>query len=145
MNNFQIYLYLVSTLIWEGFSLHLVLFQLHWPQVFPPLSFLFLTVFKNEYKMSGKIIVWTLSISIYHRISNNSYTLLIHAPTLAPRHSKNRRECLVHTVAHVRSLLGNLHTICYTKHALTTQSISVYLLINHTAELCSLWDTFGGF
>ena len=37
-----------------------------------------------------------------------------------------------------RSLLGNLHTIRYTKHALITQSISVYLLISHTAELCSL-------
>ena len=38
----------------------------------------------------------------------------------------------------MESLLGNLYTIRYTKHALTTQSISVYLLISHTAELCSL-------
>ena len=45
---------------------------------------------------------------------------------------------------HVRSLFGNLHTIHYTNHALTKQSISVYLLISHTAELCSLWDTFRG-
>ena len=46
---------------------------------------------------------------------------------------------------HARSLLGNLHTICYTNHALTKQSISVYLLISHTAEICSLWDALGGF
>ena len=46
---------------------------------------------------------------------------------------------------HAWSLLGNLHTICYTKHTLTKQSISVYLLITHTAELCSLWDTFWRF
>ena len=44
---------------------------------------------------------------------------------------------------HAWSLLGNQHTIHYTNHALTKQSISVYLVTNHTAELCSLWDTFG--
>ena len=47
--------------------------------------------------------------------------------------------------AHARSVLGNLHTICYTNHALTKQSILVHLLISHTAELCSLSDTFEGF
>ena len=47
--------------------------------------------------------------------------------------------------AHARSLLGNLHTVRYTNHALTKQSILVYLLTSHTAELCSLLDTFGGF
>ena len=40
--------------------------------------------------------------------------------------------------AHARSLLGNLHTIRYTNYALTKQSASVYLLLSHTAELCSL-------
>ena len=40
--------------------------------------------------------------------------------------------------AHAQSLHGNLHTTRYTKHALTKRSISVYLLISHTAELCSL-------
>ena len=42
----------------------------------------------------------------------------------------NRRDRLVHTVRTVRAYAkshGNLHTICYTKHALTKQSISDYL------------------
>ena len=46
--------------------------------------------------------------------------------------------------AHARSLLGNLHTIRYTNHALTKQSISVYLLISHSDELRSL-PSLGGF
>ena len=44
--------------------------------------------------------------------------------------ARNRREHLVHTVRTVCACAkshGNLHTICYTKHALTKQSISDYL------------------
>ena len=33
---------------------------------------------------------------------------------------------------------------CIYQHALPKPSISVYLLISHTTELRSLWDTFGG-
>ena len=39
--------------------------------------------------------------------------------------------------AHAQSLHGNLCTTSYTKYSLTKQSISVYLLISDTAELCS--------
>ena len=39
---------------------------------------------------------------------------------------------------HEQSLHGNLHITCYTKHTLTKQSISVYLLISHTAVMLSV-------
>ena len=41
---------------------------------------------------------------------------------------------------HAQSLLANLHTIRYTNHALTKQSISVYLLISHMQSyaLCEI-------
>ena len=38
-----------------------------------------------------------------------------------------------------------VRTVRYTNHAIIEQSISLYLLISYTVEICPLWHTFGGF
>ena len=63
--------------------------------------------------------------------------------SFVPRHLKIEGSAWYTLFANVRSLLGNLHTIRYTNHALTKQSISVYLLISHSYALCEVHS--GGF
>ena len=77
-------------------------------------------------------------------MSNSALSLSVFS--LIPRHLKIEGSTWYTLFAHAQSLLGNLHTIFYTKHALKKkkQSISVYLLISYTAELYALCEIHSG-